>query len=102
MTENTTPTPLERWDDLPEEQRMRTIWQSFLRLVVEEVEPDRWSLGPYYAAMMHFRRYPEHFAPESIEQVKAYARANYPQSWAQYEALIPTGTASSYAGMRRN
>jgi hypothetical protein len=89
MTEDTTTTP--RWEDLTEAQRMRTIWRSYMRLVVEEVEPDRWSIGPYLAAMFHYRDHPEHFAPESIERVKAYVRTNWPDSWAQYEALIPAG-----------
>jgi hypothetical protein len=90
MTKDTT-TPPKHWEGLTEAQRMRTIWRSYLRLVVEAVEPDRWSLGPYIEATFHYRDHPERFAPETIEKVKAYVRANWPDSWAQYEALIPAG-----------
>ena len=71
-----------------ETNRMHCVWQSFLRLAVEEAYPDRYSVGSYLQAFMHATQCPADFKPERLDQVKTYIRDNWPEQWEQYQALV--------------
>jgi hypothetical protein len=67
-----------------EAARMRHVWRSWLRLEVERVHPNIYSLGSLFEAQLHKDRCPQDFTREYIDKVKAFIYVHCPVAWQQY------------------
>jgi hypothetical protein len=70
--------------------RMAQIWNSYMRMLVEERHPDQYSLGRLLNALQHYEERPQDFADSVLDQVKAHVREHHPRAWTDYQKLIKT------------
>ena len=66
---------------------LERVWRSYMRFIVEEAHPDRYSIGPLIEAIA-LPRASGGFLSGQSEKVLGHIQANYPKAWAKYEALV--------------